>query len=129
MVFFWRRVLEKEQWEAIKKKDKDYDNSFVYVNRKTGVICRPSCKKKAISPQNIIIFDTVQEAIEAGYRACKICHPDRDCWKGAGQELTEILALGSYGQFPLDHLKCLRVDDGLVGVVLQGEYFAPLRGG
>ena len=82
--------MEKEQWEAIKKKDKDYDGSFVYVNRKTGVICRPSCRKKETSPQNIIIFDTVQDAIEAGYRACKICHPDRDCWKGARQELTEM---------------------------------------
>jgi len=82
--------LEKEQWEAIKKKDPAYDQSFVYVNRKTGIICRPSCKKKEISPKNIIIFDTVEEAVDAGYRPCKLCHPDRDCWKGARQELTEM---------------------------------------
>ena len=88
--FARRRVLEKEQWEAIKNKDANYDGKFVYVNRKTGTICRPSCRKKTISPNQIIIFDTVEGAIKAGYSVCKICHPDRDCWKGARQELAEM---------------------------------------
>ena len=82
--------MEKEQWEAIKNRDKAYDHLFVYVNRKTGVICRPSCRKKVTTPQNILIFDSVEDAVAAGYRVCKICHPDRDCWKGARQELAEL---------------------------------------
>ena len=37
---------------------------------------KPSCYwAKQISPDNLIIFRTRREAIEAGYKACKVCKP------------------------------------------------------
>lgn len=81
--------MTKEQWNAIKNKDKQYDNQFVYVNRNTGTICKPSCSKKSISPENILVFATVEEAVDAGYHVCKKCHPEYREWKGARQELAD----------------------------------------
>lgn len=81
--------MTKEQWQAIKNHDKNYDGQFVYVHRNTGIICKPSCEKKEDSPQNVIIYDSVQEALAAGYHVCRKCRPDVENWKGAKQELTE----------------------------------------
>ena len=81
--------MTKEQWQAIKNKDHTYDGRFVYVNRNTGTICKPSCGKKLIAPESIILFSDVGEAMAAGYHVCKKCHPEYKDWKGARQELAE----------------------------------------
>lgn len=83
------RTVTKEQWQAIKNRDKSFDGQFVYVNRNTGTICKPSCGKKVISPENIILFNDVEQALNAGYHVCKKCHPEFKDWKGARQELAE----------------------------------------
>jgi len=84
--------LTKEQWQAIKNKDTAYDGQFVYVNRNTGTICKPSCSKKTLAPGNILLFDTLEEALAAGYHVCKKCHPEFAGWKGARQELADAVA-------------------------------------
>lgn len=83
--------MEKYQWLAIKNKDASYDGQFVYVLKSTGTICKPSCEKKVSSPENIIIFDTLKEALEAGYHPCKRCRPEYDGWRGARQELADAV--------------------------------------
>ncbi|MBQ9030983.1 MAG: methylphosphotriester-DNA--protein-cysteine methyltransferase family protein [Parasporobacterium sp.] len=74
---------------AIRNKDASYDGKFVYVLKTTGTICRPSCEKKVAAPNNIIVFDSTEEALAAGYHLCKRCRPDQVGWKGARQELTD----------------------------------------
>ena len=81
--------MTKEQWQAIKNKDSEYDGKFFYVLRTTGTICRPSCEKKTSSPKNVIIFDTFEDAVAAGYHPCKRCRPEMDEWRGAKKELAE----------------------------------------
>ena len=83
--------MTKEQWQAIKNKDRKYDDKFVYVLKTTGTICRPSCDKKISLPQNVIIFDTYEEAEAAGYHPCKKCRPDQAGWMGARKELAKAV--------------------------------------
>lgn len=78
-----------EQWEAIKNKDASYDGQFFYALKTTKIVCKPSCVKKTCSPKNVVIFSTVEEAIEAGYQPCKRCRPDQAEWKGAKKELAD----------------------------------------
>lgn len=42
----------------------------------TGIYCRSSCPARAPKPENVRFFATIPEAQEAGFRACKRCHPD-----------------------------------------------------
>ncbi len=36
----------------------------------------PGCKwARKISPKNLVTFETAQEAVKAGYVACKVCKP------------------------------------------------------
>lgn len=49
--------------------------------RTTGIFCRPGCPARPL-PKNVEHFDTVGEALVAGYRPCKRCHPLHEDGKG-----------------------------------------------
>src|SRR4051812_44521289 len=61
--------------QAYQTSDSSYDGVFFLGVRTTGIFCRPSCHARKPYPQNVEFFATAQEAIFAGYRACKRCHP------------------------------------------------------
>jgi methylphosphotriester-DNA--protein-cysteine methyltransferase len=42
----------------------------------TGIYCRPSCRARKPHARNVLFFRTGAEAREAGFRACRRCHPD-----------------------------------------------------
>jgi len=86
--------MTKEQWQAIKNKDEEFDGKFYYVLKSTGIICRPTCDKKVSNPFNVIVFEKLDDALAAGYHPCKRCRPDYPGWKGAKRELAE--AVGKY---------------------------------
>jgi AraC family transcriptional regulator, regulatory protein of adaptative response / methylated-DNA-[protein]-cysteine methyltransferase len=62
--------------EAIQQRDKTFDGKFVYAVKSTGIYCRPSCPSRKPKANNIELFNLPELAREAGYRACKRCHPD-----------------------------------------------------
>jgi AraC family transcriptional regulator, regulatory protein of adaptative response / methylated-DNA-[protein]-cysteine methyltransferase len=63
-----------EMEQAFYSKDADYDGVFFVGVQTTGIFCRPSCPSRP-QPENIEFFSTLREAIAAGYRPCKRCHP------------------------------------------------------
>jgi hypothetical protein len=42
----------------------------------TKIVCRPGCPARIPLEKNIVFFDTMEEAIEKGYRPCKRCKPE-----------------------------------------------------
>ena len=81
--------MTKEQWLAIRNRDKTYDGQFFYGLRTTKSVCKPSCPAKTCNPKNVIIFDTLEEAIAKGFHPCRRCRPDQPDWKGSKAELAE----------------------------------------
>lgn len=73
------------RWQAVRKKDRHADGRFFFAVRTTGIYCRPSCPARTPHRENVVFFDTVTAAEEAGFRACKRCHP-----KGAGQDVRRV---------------------------------------
>ena len=49
---------------------------FVYAVRSTGIYCRPSCPSRRPRRDRVAFFETPAAAREAGFRACRRCHPD-----------------------------------------------------
>ncbi|MCD6390433.1 MAG: methylated-DNA--[protein]-cysteine S-methyltransferase [Dehalococcoidia bacterium] len=46
--------------------------------RTTRIYCRPDCPAgKHVKPENLVYFKSREEARAHGYRACKVCKPDR----------------------------------------------------
>lgn len=58
--------------------DANYDGIFFTGVRTTGIFCRPSCPARKPLPSNVEFFATVREAMFAGYRPCRRCHPTRN---------------------------------------------------
>lgn len=67
---------EQEKLQAIQKQDKSYDGKFIFGVKTTKIICRPGCPARLPLEKNIVFFDTMEEAIEKGYRPCKRCKPE-----------------------------------------------------
>ncbi|EGS35676.1 MULTISPECIES: Ada metal-binding domain-containing protein [Megasphaera] len=78
-----------EEWTAIKTRNHEYDDQFVYGVSTTKIVCRPSCSTRLANPSHIVIFPTFKIAEMHGYRPCFRCRPDLPTWKGAKKELTE----------------------------------------
>lgn len=66
---------EQEKLQAIQNRDKSYDGKFLFGVKTTKIICRPGCPAKIPLEKNVVFFDTMEEAIEKGYRPCKRCKP------------------------------------------------------
>jgi AraC family transcriptional regulator of adaptative response/methylated-DNA-[protein]-cysteine methyltransferase len=64
------------RWNAVLAHERDADGLFVYGVRSTGVYCRPSCPSRRPRRDRVAFFETPAAAREAGFRACRRCHPD-----------------------------------------------------
>jgi AraC family transcriptional regulator of adaptative response/methylated-DNA-[protein]-cysteine methyltransferase len=64
-----------ELYDALVRRDNAFDGrAFVGVTS-TGIFCRLTCPARKPKRENCQFFETVAQCLEAGYRACKRCHP------------------------------------------------------
>ena len=75
-------------WRAVREHDARYDGHFYIAVKTTGIYCRCVCSAKAPNRENVLFFNTMDEAERAGYRACKRCRP-RDENPSARARLVE----------------------------------------
>lgn len=80
--------MTQEQWDAIKNRDHRYDGIFFYGVKTTKHVCRPSCPSRLCNPQNVIIFNRIEDAQQQGYVPCLRCRPEQIDWRGSKAELT-----------------------------------------
>ena len=64
-----------EKYDAIGKKESTYEGIFITGVITTGIFCRPSCRARKPKAENVIFYDTPQQAIQNGFRPCKVCKP------------------------------------------------------
>jgi AraC family transcriptional regulator of adaptative response / methylphosphotriester-DNA alkyltransferase methyltransferase len=69
-------MTENQKWQAVISNDEHYDGLFFYGVKSTKIFCRPSCKSKAPLKKNILYFETIKQAEQAGHRPCKRCRPE-----------------------------------------------------
>ncbi|MEE4243452.1 MAG: methylated-DNA--[protein]-cysteine S-methyltransferase [Desulfopila sp.] len=68
-------LLFQEKYEAIKRRDSSYECLFFTAVKTTRIFCRPSCRARTPKAENVIFYGTTEEAIQNGYRPCKVCNP------------------------------------------------------
>lgn len=64
-----------DKYQAIIRKDSEYEGIFITAVKTTGIFCRPVCTARKPKPENVEFFDTPEKAILSGYRPCKVCKP------------------------------------------------------
>lgn len=62
-------------YNALLKKDPDYEGIFFVGVKTTGVFCRPTCPARKPNFKNCEFFEKAQDALIASYRPCKRCTP------------------------------------------------------
>lgn len=62
-------------YEAMARRSPEFDGAFYTAVRTTGIFCRPICPARTPLAKNVSFFASPEEAIAAGYRACKRCKP------------------------------------------------------
>jgi len=62
-------------YEALLRRDDRYDGRAYVGVSSTGIFCRLTCPARKPKREHCAFFPTIAECLEAGYRACKRCHP------------------------------------------------------
>ena len=64
-------------WQAVLERDEQYDGRFYTGVRSTGIYCRPSCPARHPGREQVRFYPTREAAVQAGFRPCKRCKPER----------------------------------------------------
>jgi len=83
-----------EMLRAFMERDASCDGLFYAGVTTTGIFCLPSCSARKPLPQNVEFYASAKEALFAGFRPCKRCHPLEDAsdspdWVHSLVELVE----------------------------------------
>lgn len=62
-------------YNALLTRDASYDGQVYVCVSSTGIFCRLTCPARKPKKENCTFFATIGECIQAGYRACRRCHP------------------------------------------------------
>jgi len=68
-------LSEKVMYNALLKKDREFEGQFIAGVKTTGIFCRPSCSARKPKRENVEFFHSAKEAMANGYRPCKVCKP------------------------------------------------------
>src|SRR6266849_4986914 len=112
-----------ELWNAVLARDASRDGSFVFAVRSTGIYCRPSCPARRPRREQVHFFQVPEAAEQAGFRACRRCHPRRAETGDPQIELVRRIchAIDEHDEEPLT-LKTLSTETGVSAHHLQRTF-------
>jgi|GEM_PF-395763 len=70
-----KALTDSEKYNFIGNNNTKYDGVFYTAVKTTGIYCLPSCRAKKPNRENAVFYNTKEEAVGNGYRACKVCKP------------------------------------------------------
>lgn len=101
------------RWQAVLNKDKKFDGRFVFAVSSTHIYCRPSCPSKRPRRDRVSFFESPAAAEDAGFRACRRCHPktaNQDARVGLVKRVCELIDADPEGKLTLEEIS------GVVGL-------------
>jgi AraC family transcriptional regulator of adaptative response/methylated-DNA-[protein]-cysteine methyltransferase len=112
-----------ELWNAVLSRDASQDGTFVFAVRSTGIYCRPSCPARRPRKEQVSFFQIPEAAEQAGFRACRRCHPRRALTADPQIELVRRIchAIDEHNEEPVT-LKTLSTETGVSAHHLQRTF-------
>ncbi|MEO1448120.1 MAG: methylated-DNA--[protein]-cysteine S-methyltransferase [Bacteroidota bacterium] len=62
-------------YEALLQRDSAYTGIFFVGVKTTSVFCIATCRARKPKKENVVFYTTFKEALDHGYRPCKVCRP------------------------------------------------------
>ena len=69
----------------------DHVGIFYVAVKTTGVFCIATCRARKPKRENVVFYTSFKEALDAGYRPCKVCKPTENAYT-APPEVAEAIA-------------------------------------
>lgn len=69
------KSMIKDYYEALVERKKDYVGIFFVGVKTTSIFCIATCRARKPKFENVEFYTTFKEALDNGYRPCKICKP------------------------------------------------------
>ena len=82
-----------DYYALLVKRDTAYADVFFVGVKTTGIFCRPGCPAKTPKKENCEFFETANDALNKGYRACKRCHPAHPLGGIMPAQVKQLIAL------------------------------------
>lgn len=71
----YMELSDSQKYDVFEARDETYSGRFFMAVKTTGIFCRPGCPARTPKRENCEFYPDAESAVEAGYRACKRCHP------------------------------------------------------
>ncbi len=115
-----------EKYKIVKNNNKSYDLIFYYAVKTTSIFCKPSCKSKLPKKENVEFFNSREDAIKHGYRACKRCRSDLNLYEPS-KELVNKLRCSidksfAKSKFLNNEIKKLGISSKRMNEIFKDEY-------
>lgn len=107
---------------AVIRRDAEFDGSFVYAVRSTGIYCRPSCPSRRPRPRQVILFAVPEAAEQAGFRPCRRCHPEGEGRSPQSELVRQVCGEIASNANPRANLKRLTAATGVSPHHLQRTF-------
>lgn len=72
------QLSDDEKYQALLDKNSQYEGVFIVGVKTTGIFCRPVCTARKPKRENVEFFESTKEALDSGYRPCKLCKPMKE---------------------------------------------------
>lgn len=89
-------LSEKALWQAVLKRDRNYNGICFYGVMSTFIYCRFHCPSKKPLIENTRFFFSTKGAEKAGFRACKRCRPEEAEEPSIGETVSKVLKVCHY---------------------------------
>ena len=83
-----------EYYQALLARDSQYLGSFYVGVKTTNVFCIPTCRARKPKKENVVFYSTPKEALQHGFRPCKVCKPTENI-NEAPKEVKDLIDLVS----------------------------------
>ncbi len=87
-------AIDNIYWQAVINNNSKFDGEFYYAVKSTKIYCRPSCKARKPRYKNVVFFANKELAIKNGFRACKLCKPEKNDY--SNPQTRKILSICRY---------------------------------
>ena len=113
-----------DKYQALIEKSQAHDGAFYVGVTTTGIFCRTVCTARKPKRENVKFYDTIQEAMAAGFRPCKICRPMESVGKIPDDIAALIEAVETQPNFKIQQwqLKENGIDPGTLRRWFQKHY-------
>lgn len=81
--------LTDELYETMIRRDTKFDGKLFVAIKSTKIVCFPSCRSRLPKRENVVVYETVEQAVQAGFRLCKRCKPHPGILRAPDTELVD----------------------------------------